>query len=140
MQKLRNVCLTGRILTPNRLRSPLTGRPGAAFHLSFTPPDGGAPVSRIVGDAVVVQGPAGGILIELAAARILVLPQEQPRSLPENPDAEFLRFLGMKFVESPLLQGARVHLVAPVFLDSAHRPWTWVACARFGSVVLTVLH
>lgn len=142
MHKPRNVSTTGRILTPNRLRSPLTDRRGAAFLLSFAPQAGGAPTLRVIGDTVVVQAAAGGILIDLAAARILGLPQEEPRPVPDNLNSEFLGFLGMSFVELPLLQGARVHLAAPILLDSraGRGPWVWVTCPRLGPVVLTLLH
>lgn len=141
MQKLRNLSVMGRILSPNRLRSPLTDRLGAAFHLFFHPNDGTAPISRVLGDHLIVQGPAGGILVELASARILNSLQEPPRSLPGKLDAEFIGFLGMTFVESPLLQGSRVHLAAPVCLDSRRdAPWLWVTCPRLGPVVLTLLH
>jgi hypothetical protein len=142
MRAPRRISVAGRIATPNRLVSPLTGTRAAAFHVTFRSPAGEV-VTRVLGDSLIVHCKVGGIRVDVRTARLLFLHPASARGVPTESGGDFAPFVGMDFVEGPLPHGARVHLSARVQLDpfarDADAGSAWMTCPATGDVTLTLL-
>lgn len=134
--------MAGRIATPNRLVSPLTGVRAAAFLVTFRS-SAGEVVTRVLGDNLMVHCKVGGIRVDVRTARLLFLHPAPARAVPKECDGDFVPFVGMDFVEGPLPHGARVHLAARVQLDpfarDADAACAWMTCPAMGDVTLTLI-
>jgi hypothetical protein len=138
LMRFHSISISGWIRSPNGHRSPLTGTFSAAFHWTLWPKTGGEKVRRTWGNTIVIQGPVGGVLVDLSGIRVMTDFEPKPLPLPSGLPSDFDPFAGGSYVEVPLQFQAKVHLTARVF-RSPNSVAPWSTSNMLGPAVLALV-